>query len=150
MKLIDNKEMFECKFGKKDNRTLLKFCCGDLVVFYSFIDKTYIVKRKDDKCFDGTESLDIQVYGNMKLPSTTEEKLEYCLDNFTMLQKDDASMFKDFDYKINDTNDRIIIYPVYLNDVSVCSMEFETKIDKNLGEVNVLFGTRKKCRKLIK
>jgi len=149
--IVNNNKMIEYGIGKQEERTLFCLDCGDFKVFYLKEEKIYLIKRKDNKCFDGTESLNIQVYGNMKLPNTTEEKLEYIIGNFTGLQgiKFDT-MFNEFDYKINDANNEIIIYPVYLNNTTSYTVNMETPVDKKLGNMMVSYRTEKKCRKLIK
>lgn len=149
--IINNDKMVEYEVGKREERILLFLECGDFKVFYSPKDKTYLVKRKDNQCFDGTESLNIQVYGNMKLPNTTEEKLEYIIGNFTGLQgiKYDK-LFNEFDYKINSDNNEIIIYPFYLDNTKGYAINIETPLDKKIGNMMVACRTEKKCRKLIK
>lgn len=128
---------------------------GDYKIEYCDTDKTYIIERKDGKVFDGSENSGAIFMGTIKSPKTMDEKVEHIINSsissFTRNLSADENynnMFIEFDYKINDENNQIKVFPVYLEDFTNYTIKLDTILDEELGGIELCFEPERKCRNL--
>ena len=148
---LNNNEMYDYKFGKEETRKLINVQVGDFNIYRCPSTKLYIIKRINSEKFDGTEGFpNMTVCGNAELPETLNEKLETCMNIATTYGMTKDDFFVNFDYKLENENKMIIIYPARFNKITNYKVKMYTDLDWLFGDVVVSVGTRKKCRKRIK
>lgn len=149
--------LFMGKIGGISSKKCLQsyMILGDYKIEYCDADKTYIIERKDGKVFDGSENSGAIFMGTIKPPKTMDEKVEHIINSsisfFTRnlsIDENYNSMFIEFDYRINDENNQIKVFPVYLEDFTNYTIKLDTALDKELGEIGLCFEPERKCRNL--
>lgn len=153
----NNNGMISGRIGgiKSKSNNLTHKVIGDYKILYCYIDKTYIIERTDEQKFDGTENLGTRFFGKINIPKTLDEIVEFLINSsistFTKYYSDDEnynSDFIEFEYKVNDENDQIKVYPIYLKDFTKYTINLETDIDEELGLIELRFEPERKLRKL--
>lgn len=153
---INNNGMISGRIGGiKSKPNLIYKVIGDYKILYCYNDKTYIIERIDEQKFDGTENLGTRFFGKINIPKTLDEIVEFLINSsistFTKYYSDDEnynSDFIEFEYKVNDENDQIKVYPIYLKDFTKYTINLETDIDEELGLIELRFEPERKLRKL--
>ena len=94
--------------------SLLFTDCGDIRTIYVSESKTYKIVRIDGKPFDGTEKVDVQVYGNNKMPESLHEIIEHEVNLFSLMQTTpESNLFEEFEYYLSEDGKEIIVEPKY-------------------------------------
>ena len=125
-------------YAKNDN---------DLEIEYFRDEKIYVIKRGDNKPFDGTEDIGGLWAGNMVKPTTLEGMIENKVNALSSVQIEaETSMFKEFDYQISEDRTKIYIYPIYLEETPNVVINVK---DELMGDVMVSTGVYQRVRKRI-
>lgn len=138
----DNKSV---KFSNGKRWFLVQSTSGNLKIEYKFDKKIYIISRTDGVPFDGvTECVGAMFLGNMKIPESLDEVIEYEVNSLASMQVEpEICFFNEFDWAFNDDKTEILIFPVFLDRGTSIVVNLPDSI-AGLSEVS--FGSIKRVR----
>ena len=131
-------------FGTKRGRfSIISTESGNLKIEYKPKDKIYIISRRDNLAFDGTEDVG-GIFYHVKKPKTIEEIIEHEVNILASLQKEaEVNDFLEFDWSYNKNKTNILIYPIFGKKNVNVEVNF---LEKDKYKQDIMVGVRKKIR----